>query len=1012
MDTFNLKKEYLNVSNVGHGLIYNKQTEKFDVSLNMTTDHLIKVTYDELVDLRNTSSLEPGVFYRITDYEFTSTDPEVISAGHRFDIIVLAVSENVLSEDARAIQHDFTEEEKKKYSEEEQHYFDNSDLSAWRLRYCLDADTSRFSWVPEKRDSLIVSLPSTTGGITYRNPNKDEQGYFCYESDNYTIYVTSEQPKINDPIYQKNSDGIIQEIICWDIWYDVKRVLVKVENSDNYQCYILDDSGIGYLSQTDAYSLYIDTLEIDAYVNWGGWIRYDWNYDLPNAQILNPNFTFQDENGISKQGILVIRESVRHTCWTNSGSFDLINPVRFYDYITSSYLGGDCYYSLTLSKDPEIGDVVGVEIGSLVDGNIVGDSYTVTASVNVNGVSTDIPYKIQKVEKAFKVKEFYQNSNKKFSGVIYGMVDEFENDCQYDFKNALITGKYSLFDPDLFYYTFTNCTNNPILVQEADKPLILYPGTYSFLGAIPFRLYEATDQNYVKLKTEDTKYSGWDLYAAICDTEGYMDEDTGEMHYKLEMYTYNDRIQHVVKVCEDKEWYTTTLASENTTEPLLIYSKDVNTGVIESYELQYNSQSDNGYDWVYSSTTSSTSSEENKAWIYQPINNLGLNYKYDYYAVNLNYPASSDFDIIPNQDNLLSSHFTNDGKGWRGVVDSYGAVGIEYIWSSGSDNYTVVWTQQTLPQSLISKNARSYEDLNETYKFTNPITITEPMYMYVSSGELDSYNGIDAYVYGSLMLSSEKCEIGDNEGIDIYASSRDLCSYSISIYLSPHKDSSLYYTTDSYMSQLVKLRDSYSNVPGFCIPKTIIAGAKNCEFTCSEQFIQLCNKVIATNYQKGYNTMSRDSVLFLKNISDSQLYNVDNSSFEDCYYISAFNAKNSNLSKDSYIQLFDDNCVNISDCYSITINYSNKADICHVKSSEFNSIGESSICGVSNSTISNIYLCNITNDNSYGNASDSSYHRIYINGLRYKDVELSDILDGSNEALVHIRSEEDITITV
>ena len=51
-----------------------------------------------------------------------------------------------------------------------------------------------------------------------------------------------------------------------------------------------------------------------------------------------------------------------------------------------------------------------------------------------------------------------------------------------------------------------------------------------------------------------------------------MDEDTGEMHYKLEMYTYNDRIQHVVKVCEDKEWYTTTLASESTTEPLLIYS--------------------------------------------------------------------------------------------------------------------------------------------------------------------------------------------------------------------------------------------------------------------------------------------------------------------------------------------------------------------------------------------------------------------------------------------------------
>jgi hypothetical protein len=53
MDTINLKKEYLNISNVGHGLIYNKDTEKFDVSLNMTTDHLIKVTWQELVDLKN-----------------------------------------------------------------------------------------------------------------------------------------------------------------------------------------------------------------------------------------------------------------------------------------------------------------------------------------------------------------------------------------------------------------------------------------------------------------------------------------------------------------------------------------------------------------------------------------------------------------------------------------------------------------------------------------------------------------------------------------------------------------------------------------------------------------------------------------------------------------------------------------------------------------------------------------------------------------------------------------------
>jgi hypothetical protein len=52
------------------------------------------------------------VFYRITDYEFTSSDSEVKSAGHRFDIIVLALSEDTLSEDARAIQHKWTDAEK------------------------------------------------------------------------------------------------------------------------------------------------------------------------------------------------------------------------------------------------------------------------------------------------------------------------------------------------------------------------------------------------------------------------------------------------------------------------------------------------------------------------------------------------------------------------------------------------------------------------------------------------------------------------------------------------------------------------------------------------------------------------------------------------------------------------------------------------------------------------------------------------------------------------------------
>jgi hypothetical protein len=66
-----------------------------------------------------------------------------------------------------------------------------------------------------------------------------------------------------------------------------------------------------------------------------------------------------------------------------------------------------------------------------------------------------VDYQIVKVDNLGIVLK-YTPKNTSYKGIIYGMVDEFENDCEYDFKNALITGEYSAFDPDQFYYTFTN----------------------------------------------------------------------------------------------------------------------------------------------------------------------------------------------------------------------------------------------------------------------------------------------------------------------------------------------------------------------------------------------------------------------------------------------------------------------------------------------------------------------------------------------------------------------------
>ena len=64
----------------------------------------IEITYDELVSLRDKNELIAGSFYRITDYITTTSEADTKSAEHPFDIIVVALNENTLSEEAYAIQ--------------------------------------------------------------------------------------------------------------------------------------------------------------------------------------------------------------------------------------------------------------------------------------------------------------------------------------------------------------------------------------------------------------------------------------------------------------------------------------------------------------------------------------------------------------------------------------------------------------------------------------------------------------------------------------------------------------------------------------------------------------------------------------------------------------------------------------------------------------------------------------------------------------------------------------------
>ena len=65
----------------------------------------ISITYSELKQLRDNKQLIPGMFYRITDYVCTTTQEGTRAMSNQFDIIVRALSESTLSENASADCH-------------------------------------------------------------------------------------------------------------------------------------------------------------------------------------------------------------------------------------------------------------------------------------------------------------------------------------------------------------------------------------------------------------------------------------------------------------------------------------------------------------------------------------------------------------------------------------------------------------------------------------------------------------------------------------------------------------------------------------------------------------------------------------------------------------------------------------------------------------------------------------------------------------------------------------------
>ena len=269
----------------------------------------IAISYADLKALRDNAQLVPGQQYRIIDYTCTTVQENTRSAGHVFDIIITADNESILNEEARAIQH------------EGDSYFANCDLNAWKIWYCLDNDTERFTWADVTNGKGIIyrmidewnnDCPYDFKNIQFKHPNNTSYYPYYY----YTFASSTETNNTDNSlnISQNCYSNIIREYI-----YNSKRKLNQIVFL-GYRCYS-NSFGPGCYSNSFGSGCYSNSFGNYCYSNSLG------NYCYDNSFESNC-----DSNSFADK---CYSNSFKSSCYSNSFGY----------YCNNNSFMGDCYYN-------------------------------------------------------------------------------------------------------------------------------------------------------------------------------------------------------------------------------------------------------------------------------------------------------------------------------------------------------------------------------------------------------------------------------------------------------------------------------------------------------------------------------------------------------------------------------------------------------------------------------------------------------------------------------------------
>lgn len=251
---------------------------------------LESITYANLVTKVNNDELVPGKFYRINDYTTTTVQTNTQSANHNFDIIVLALSTNKLSENAYAVLHSGDT------------YFSDCDLSEWELKYCLENDDERFAWADSTNGKGVVyymkdewgnECPYDFKNIQFRRTLSNDKGYYISDEDGTGTWVYTFSANEHDLQSDEWSELLDGSLVA--IGYNGVETIgayyhnsIKPRFSANCKQFLNDNVFIGYYEvnpdvqnnqEVSTFCSYGNTLEINCYYNTFGFGCYYNKFD-------------------------------------------------------------------------------------------------------------------------------------------------------------------------------------------------------------------------------------------------------------------------------------------------------------------------------------------------------------------------------------------------------------------------------------------------------------------------------------------------------------------------------------------------------------------------------------------------------------------------------------------------------------------------------------------------------------------------------------------------------------